>query len=43
MTKTDFPKVIDIEVSKNMSASELVDMLYSSGGFSAKKVGEAAR
>lgn len=39
----EFTKVADIEIFNNMKVRELVDMLYESGGFSAKKVGEAAR
>ena len=39
----DFPKVKDIEISDGLTVSELMEKLYDSGGFSAKKVAEAAK
>ncbi len=38
----DSRKVVDIEVRDGMKVSEMMEELYGSGGFSAKKVGEAA-
>lgn len=38
----EFPKVTDIEIEDNVTVSDLVRMMYGSGGFSAKKVGAAA-
>ncbi len=39
----DFRKVKDIEISDKLTVSELIEKLYDAGGFSAKKVAEAAR
>ena len=39
----EMKKVKDIEIHEGIAVSDLVEMLYESGGFSAKKVGEAAR